>query len=284
MTLPVDLSSTRAQLCYMSLPVGQRPLAAEQSHTCPHGTTCFFNIDLGCAVPARIGDVYAFVRCQLCANVNAVSNPMANRSFFCTTLNNLTDSQRADLRLRMSEFDLLSRDDQRFTAVSLGMLFDCRPNIEISQADRTPRDICVWLFIEPNTPAITSLVSVPDISCFLFRDTDVFPLSNADGTPPTLYDRYLVAQDEFTTDSGVLVAVDISQDGRTQVYRRRGIRDWECPNLFQLREGLQELRNLRNVISFPVDTAGSSFDVDLSYDSDLDESSDSDDVNGDGSG
>jgi hypothetical protein len=84
--------------------------------------------------------------------------------------------------------------------------------------------------------------AVEDTTNFAFRDTELFEVSNAGGTPPSLYERYVVEEDKFTSDSGILSTVDISNSGTYIIYRRAGMRDSECLGLAQLRLDIQTMR------------------------------------------
>ncbi|KAJ7441685.1 hypothetical protein FB451DRAFT_1414475 [Mycena latifolia] len=66
-----------------------------------------------------------------------------------------------------------------------------------------PRYAVVHLFMEPNTAPITCRVQIADCERFEFSSTH---LSNAEGTPPILYEPYSPYRDELTS------AADSSDD------------------------------------------------------------------------
>ncbi|KAJ7073385.1 hypothetical protein B0H15DRAFT_869144, partial [Mycena belliarum] len=122
---------------------------------------------------------------------------------------------------------------------------------ELSAA--VPRNIKVYLYIQANTPAISSHVAVKDCRRFRFSATHLFQLSNAGGNPSTLYERYSPFRERFTSaeESGVLGVINLERSGSTLIYRQQGIQNSECPGLFAL---LMELHSLSDCIgggSFP---------------------------------
>ncbi|KAJ7915598.1 hypothetical protein B0H13DRAFT_2324161 [Mycena leptocephala] len=128
------------------------------------------------------------------------------------------------------------------------------------------RDIRIVIFIETDVKPLDCWTAVEDTTNFAFRDTELFEVSNAGGTPPSLYERYVVEEDKFTSDSGILSTVDISNSGTYIIYRRAGMRDSECLGLAQLRLDIQTMR----YGAAPTSTVKEAVDVwdNLAYDSD----------------
>ncbi|KAJ7655435.1 hypothetical protein B0H17DRAFT_1146479 [Mycena rosella] len=74
------------------------------------------------------------------------------------------------------------------------------------------------------------------MECFRFSVTPLFALSNAGGMPLTLYEHYSPHREAFMSarELGVLGQTNLSESGALIIYRREGLRDWECPGLHAL--------------------------------------------------
>ncbi|KAJ7466555.1 hypothetical protein B0H11DRAFT_2239729 [Mycena galericulata] len=260
MSIQLHRPGHRAQYLFLALPPTQRPAIADNPALCPHGVFRFFNMDLGRAEPARFGDVYAYLPCHSCA----ISNAPSNRTLYGTTLNSLSDGERASLRIRMAEYDAADEDQRAVLRNNLR----ATPNYEPEpMPSLQSREIEIHLYIEAEQAAIIDKTTVQDISCFTFRDTPLFELSHAGGKPPTEYELYLLPQDIFTEDSATLGTLDISKLGHIIIYRKKGMRDWDCRDLFELRMNLQERYYGAGIVNSQAEDAEI---VDLTYDSDAD--------------
>ncbi|KAJ7703497.1 hypothetical protein B0H17DRAFT_1127133 [Mycena rosella] len=113
---------------------------------------------------------------------------------------------------------------------------DMLPAVPSGCSTPAARDFYVHIFMEPNMDAITMLIKVADTEHFRFRITPLFALSNAGGTPLTLYERYSPHREAFTSarESGVLGQTNLSESGALIIYRREGLWDWERPGLHAL--------------------------------------------------
>ncbi|KAJ7035897.1 hypothetical protein C8F04DRAFT_1181926 [Mycena alexandri] len=225
MAVPVPLNATglRSRLLFYTLPARLRPTLAQHPLLCPHGNPRVFDVD---NATQRFGDVYAWVECAPCAN----GDPNSDGIRRLTWLTKLSQEKRAEIA---------------FTVNFLGYLSDVQTRGLISNVENRlgvvagAREITLHLFVEPELPAIVHRFVVPSTSQFSLKDSPLFELSNAAASPPTVYDRYELVEDEFTPNSGVLDTIDISNLGNTLIYKRTGIRDRDCPELCDLRMWLQ---------------------------------------------
>ncbi|KAJ6522890.1 hypothetical protein B0H19DRAFT_1202363 [Mycena capillaripes] len=228
MPIPINSSSTRARLLFYSMPSNLRPSLANHPLIYPHGKNRFFDIDIA---TSWFSDIYAWVNCTACTT-QVVQNSDTRTVRRVTWLTSLTCEERQEMLRIMVFWDSILNGAQRLRVLEI--LENALGVVGVSC------EIAIHFFIEPYVPAIVQRISVADRRCFRFSDSTLFELSNAGGTPPTQYERYQLGGDVFTRDPGIFDEIDISQLGNILIYRRAGLRDRECPGLFELRMDLQE--------------------------------------------
>ncbi|KAJ7164118.1 hypothetical protein C8R46DRAFT_1036060 [Mycena filopes] len=236
MSLPVPLNATglRSRLLFHLMHPRLRPCLSQHALLCAHGQPRIFDIDHG---SARFSDVYARVNCLQKGTVPqcrtcAESDPNSDGLQAFTWLTNQSEEYRAYNTAILQSLEDSLNDDQKSALLTI-----IEENLGVVPG---ARELRLYLFLEPDVPAIVDRLVVPDTSRFSFRDSSLFELSNAGSSPPVFYERYELTTDTFKMDSGVLDTIDVSKRGDVLIYRRTGIQNWECPNLFELRMELQE--------------------------------------------